>query len=83
MAAAESPAEWAGTRDDVRDLHRFDTEQRARCNPNIRTYSRNTTPEEDRTREPYARLRTRKEIEATGFAHLYRFCPDCAQETTR
>lgn len=72
------PTEWAGTRDDMHDLHRFTADQRARCNPNIRTHSRNTTPAQDRTREPYMRLRTRAEIEASGWGDYYRFCPACA-----
>lgn len=74
--------EWAGTTEDMFDLHRFTSNnRRARCNPEIRTYSRNTTPENDRYREPYARLRTREEIEAQSLVVAglitYRFCPEC------
>jgi hypothetical protein len=82
VSGTPSPAEWAGTRDDMHNLHRFGTDQRARCNPEIRTHSYTTTPERDRTREPHARLRTREEIEAGPFAGLYRFCPACAKETS-
>lgn len=82
--AEEVSGEWAAARETSHDMHRFYADPsdslallRARCNPQIRTYSRNTTPERDRCREPYMRLRTRAEIEASGFAYLYRFCPDC------
>jgi hypothetical protein len=65
---------WAGTTEDRYDLHRFGTDRSARCNPNIRTYSRTTS--QDATREPYATLRTRAEIIATGFP-AYKFCTAC------
>jgi hypothetical protein len=71
--------EWAGTIEDGHDLHRFGPDQTARCNQTIHTHSRVT--DHDETREPYATLRTRSEIIASGFAdgryNLYRFCPDC------
>ncbi|MFI1377677.1 hypothetical protein ACH4UY_37565 [Streptomyces longwoodensis] len=71
--------EWAGTTEDIHDLHRFGPGRTARCNPSIRTHSRTT--DHDTTREPYATLRTPAEIVATGFTAgrhaLYRFCPDC------
>ncbi|GGZ95178.1 hypothetical protein GCM10010371_63880 [Streptomyces subrutilus] len=70
------PKDWAGTTADRHDLHRFAPDQRALCNPAIRTYSL-TTPH-DATREPDATLRTRKEIEENEFASLYRFCPECS-----
>jgi hypothetical protein len=73
--------EWAGTTESMFDLHRFTSDRRARCNPEIRTHSHNTTPEKDRYREPYARLRTREEIEAVAREWAgrleYRFCPEC------
>ncbi len=69
------PADWAGTTADRHDLHRFTADRTALCNPAVRTHSR-TTPD-DRHREPYSTLRTRAQIEATGFGHLHRFCPDC------
>ena len=73
--------EWAGTTESMFDLHRFTPDRRARCNPKIRTYSRNTTPDNDRCREPYSRLRTREEIEASPLVAAglvtYRFCPEC------
>ncbi|MFE2407044.1 hypothetical protein ACFXDE_01735 [Kitasatospora sp. NPDC059408] len=69
------PADWAGTTTDRHDLHRWTPERTALCNPAIRTHSR-TTPH-DHHREPYATLRTLGAIQADGFAHLYRVCPDC------
>ncbi|MFI0742823.1 hypothetical protein ACH4PU_32780 [Streptomyces sp. NPDC021100] len=71
-----SDKEWAGTTKDSYDLHRFGADRQARCDPSILTYS-SITPR-DAFREPYMTLRTRAEIEATGFAHLYRFCTTCA-----
>jgi hypothetical protein len=79
MAATNDVKEWAGTTEDMYDLHRFTPDRRARCRPGIRTYSRTT--DHDDVREPYATLRTRADIEATGFAdgryRLYRFCAAC------
>lgn len=66
---------WAGTTDDMFDLHQFGPERTAQCNPAIRTHSRSTP--DDATREPYATLRTRAQIEATGLADMYTFCPTC------
>ncbi|MGW0673152.1 hypothetical protein [Streptomyces sp. NPDC002746] len=78
-AMTRSVREWAGTTEDMYDLHRFSEDRKARCNPTIRTHSRIT--DHDEIREPYMTLRTRTEIESTGFAngpyHLYRFCSDC------
>jgi hypothetical protein len=79
--AARAVAEWAGTTEDSRDLHRFTPDRRARCNREIRTHSYNTTPDRDRVREPYARLRSREQIESDPLVAAgrvaYRFCPDC------
>ncbi|MEV7511773.1 hypothetical protein AB0O57_27845 [Streptomyces sp. NPDC091201] len=69
---------WAGTTVDMYDLHRFPADRQAVCNPDIRTYS--TTTAHDATREPYMTLRTRAQIEAGGFGHLYRFCSSCSKE---
>ena len=66
---------WAGTTTDRYDLHLFGPERTAQCNPTIRTHSRSTP--DDTTREPYATLRTRAQIKATGFADMYTFCPAC------
>ncbi|MDW4912494.1 hypothetical protein [Streptomyces californicus] len=76
-----SVREWAGTTEDLNDLHRFSKDRKARCNPTIRTHSRIT--DHDEIREPYMTLRTRTVIESSGFAngpyHLYRFCSDCTR----
>ncbi|WP_030757283.1 hypothetical protein [Streptomyces sp. NRRL F-5135] len=80
MTATEDVREWAGTVDDAYDLHRFGPDQRARCNPNIRTHSRIT--DRDEFREPYMTLRTRAEIEAHWAAPRYHFCPDCTDHFT-
>jgi hypothetical protein len=77
MTNTDEPADWAGTRLNMYELHRFDTDQRALCDPMVRTHSR-TTPD-DWSREPYSTLRTRGQIEATGFAHMYRFCSECTE----
>lgn len=69
------PKDWAGTTIDEFDVHRFPADKRALCNPAIRTYS--MTTDHDESREPYMTLRTRTQIEANGFGHLYRFCPAC------
>ncbi|MFE1781258.1 hypothetical protein ACFW9F_01355 [Streptomyces sp. NPDC059506] len=74
-AIARDTKEWAGTTEDRHDLHRFGTDQYAKCDPSIRTYSR-TTPH-DAYRELYMTLRTRAEIEGDPFARMYRFCPIC------
>ncbi|MGV9352260.1 hypothetical protein [Streptomyces misionensis] len=73
--SVEDVKEWAGTTEDMYDLHRFGPDQRARCNPAIRTHSRTT--DHDHVREPYMTLRTRAEIEAHWAAYMYRFCPAC------
>ncbi|MEI5032409.1 hypothetical protein RB201_04210 [Streptomyces sp. S1A(2023)] len=66
--------EWAGTTEDRYDLHRFNENQQAHCNPAIRT-SRIT--DHDETREPYMTLRTRAQIEGHWAASMYRLCADC------
>lgn len=80
MTGEAQTKDWAGTTLDTHDLHRFDQNQQALCDPTIRTYAK-ATPD-DATREPYMYPRSRAQIEATGFASgrwkLYRFCPDCA-----
>ncbi|MYU24664.1 hypothetical protein [Streptomyces sp. SID8352] len=73
-SVAEVP-EWAGTTEDMYDLHRFGPDRRAACDPAIRTYSRIT--DRDAYREPYMTLRTRAEIQSSWAAHMYRFCPSC------
>ncbi|MET9051235.1 hypothetical protein ABZW50_08785 [Streptomyces bacillaris] len=84
MSLVDDVREWAGTTEDMNDLHRFTKDQHARCNPAIRTHSRIT--DRDEFREPYMTLRTRAEIERTGFAngpyHLYRFCAACTKLAT-
>ncbi|MFB6665982.1 hypothetical protein [Streptomyces parvus] len=69
--------EWAGTTEDMYDLHRFNEDQQARCNPTIRTYSRIT--DRDEFREPYMTLRTRAQIEGHWAAYKYRFCLSCTR----
>ena len=71
-----TPRDWAGTTEDMYDLHRFPADKRALCTPAIRTYS--STQPDDAFRQPYMTLRTREAIEATAFAHFYRFCPACS-----
>ncbi|WP_405506357.1 hypothetical protein OG323_06115 [Streptomyces cyaneofuscatus] len=71
--------EWAGTTEDMYDLHRFNDDQQAACNPAIRTYSRIT--DRDEFREPYMTLRTRSQIEGHWAAYKYRFCAACATTT--
>ncbi len=77
--------EWAGTTTTRYDLHRFTSNGHARCNPEIRTYSQNMTPEIDRHRHPYTLLRAREEIEAEVREWAgrleYRFCSDCTAIT--
>jgi hypothetical protein len=77
--AGETNADWAGTTEDMYDFHRFPADKRAACNPAIRTYS--STQPDDAFRQPYMTLRTRTQIEANGFGHMYRFCPDCSKES--
>lgn len=72
------PKDWAGTTEDMYDLHRFPADKQALCNPAIRTYS--STRPDDEFRQPYMTMRTREAIEATPFAHFYRFCPHCSKE---
>lgn len=76
LTLTEAPADWAGTTGDMYDLHRFGADKRAACDPAIRTYS--SRRPDDRFREPYMTLRSRDQIDATGFGHMYRFCPACA-----
>ncbi|MCX4750971.1 hypothetical protein OG455_41555 [Kitasatospora sp. NBC_01287] len=68
-------SDWAGTTEDMFDLHRFTHDKTALCNPTIRTYSSRTP--HDQFREPYMTLRSRAQIEATGFGHRYTFCLAC------
>ncbi|MEU9409874.1 hypothetical protein AB0E08_29875 [Streptomyces sp. NPDC048281] len=75
MAATVDAKEWAGTTEDMYDLHRFKPDRRARCNAEVRTYSRTTG--HDAYRDPYMTLRTRAQIAATGFGWLYHFCEGC------
>ncbi|MFE5675481.1 hypothetical protein ACFQ7B_04980 [Streptomyces erythrochromogenes] len=70
------PKDWAGTTTDEYDLHRFPANKQALCDPAIRTYS--STQPDDVFRQPYMTLRTRTTIQATPFAHFYRFCPNCS-----
>jgi hypothetical protein len=70
------PRDWAGTTEDMYDLHRFPADKQALCNPTIRTHS--STQPDDKFREPYMTLRTRREIEEGSFPELYRFCSDCS-----
>lgn len=73
---SQSP-DWAGTTQDRYDVHRFGTGRRALCDPEIMTYS--TTTDHDDTREPYMAFRTRREIESSDFAYMYRFCCVCTE----
>ncbi|MFK0154222.1 hypothetical protein ACIQVK_19380 [Streptomyces sp. NPDC090493] len=75
MAATSDVKEWAGTTEDMHDLHRFGTDRRAQCNPKIRTHS--STTDHDVYRQPYMTLRTRAEIEDHWAASMYRFCRGC------
>ncbi|MFD7861477.1 hypothetical protein [Streptomyces sp. NPDC059783] len=75
MPAADDAREWAGTTDDMYDLHRFDASRQAFCDPAIRTCSRIT--DHDELREPYMTLRSRAQIEAHWAAYMYRFCAAC------
>ncbi|MFJ4902904.1 hypothetical protein [Streptomyces sp. NPDC088727] len=79
MVHAYGAREWAGTTEDMYDLHRFGPKQVARCDPAIRTYSRITG--HDEFREPYMTLRSRAQIEAHWAAHRYRFCAACTNLT--
>lgn len=80
MAANARPADWAGSTEDMWDLHRFGADKQALCDPNIRTYSSHGP--DDQYREPYMTLRSRGQIEATGFGYMYCFCPTCDAITT-
>ncbi|MFJ8763123.1 hypothetical protein [Streptomyces cyaneofuscatus] len=75
MPIADDVRKWAGTTEDMYDLHRFTRDQQARCNPTIRTYSRIT--DRDEFREPYMTLRSRAQIDGHWAAYMYRFCAAC------
>lgn len=70
----EDVKEWSGTHSNHNLVHRFDAELRALCNRRIRS-----------ARSGYRagvlvgheHLRSRREIEASEYAHFYTFCPRC------
>ncbi|MFI9630579.1 hypothetical protein [Streptomyces sp. NPDC052042] len=78
MSSTDDIREWAGTTEDMHELHRFDSDRQARCNPEIRTYSRMTDRVE--FREPCMTLGTQSQIEGNSW-YMYRFCTDCAHAT--
>lgn len=64
----QEPAEWSGTRSNGAYLHRFNPETlHGRCNKSFRPV---------RHADGYS-LRSRSQIEASEYAHLYTFCPKC------
>ena len=80
VTADDIPADWAGTTEDTWNLHRFTADKTARCDPAIRTHS--SRRPDDPFREPYMTLRSRAQIEITGFGDMYRFCPACETADT-
>ncbi|TXS34760.1 hypothetical protein [Streptomyces sp. OR43] len=79
MPTNDDVREWAGTTEDMHDLHRFGPNQQARCDPAIRTHSRIT--DRDEFREPHMTLRSRAQIAGHWAAHRYRFCVSCTNTT--
>lgn len=67
-APAEDVKEWAGTASNGAHMHRFGDDHRARCNSRIfpKTWVGKGVI-----------LKTREEIEAGEYAHLYTFCLRC------
>jgi hypothetical protein len=68
---AEDAKEWSGTRTHFNHMHRFGANGRALCNSRI--WPQVWHGQNDKG----VILRTRAEIEAGEYAHLYTFCPHC------
>ncbi|MEV4972017.1 hypothetical protein [Streptomyces scopuliridis] len=81
-AEADDDAQEWGTASASMLLHKFQGEgpavqgadYRAKCRKNIRWYARPLSQTEG------PRLRSRTEIESSGYANLYTFCPKCKEK---